>query len=177
MQEILSAPRPYELIKEADNLISSVSAVNLSLLNERRAEVIAKIDSHIAALDKDLAIAQGGASLQAACLEPLTSLRERVQKQDSLAHITQAESQALEEFDVAVGRIESVVTEQKKPKSDSSEESTKPAAVVRKQRIIKPTEIMKAAYLETPDDVNNFLNALRQELENALANNERIQIR
>ena len=36
---------------------------------------------------------------------------------------------------------------------------------------------MKAAYLETPDDVNNFLNALRQELENALANNERIQIR
>ena len=71
----------------------------------------------------------------------------------------------------------SVVTEQKKPKADSSEEATKPAAVVKKQRIIKPTEIMKAAYLETPDDVNNFLNALRQELENALANNERIQIR
>ena len=36
---------------------------------------------------------------------------------------------------------------------------------------------MKATYLETPDDVNDFLNALRQELENALANNERIQIR
>ena len=177
MQEILSAPRPYELIKEADNLISSVSAVNLSLLSERRAEVIAKIDAHIAALNKDLAVAQGGASLRAACLEPLTALRERAQKQDSLAHITQAESEALKEFDVAVGRIESAVTEQKKPKSDSSEESMKPAAVVRKQRIIKPTEIMKAAYLETPDDVNNFLNALRQELENALANNERIQIR
>jgi hypothetical protein len=177
MQEILSAPRPYGLIKEADNLISSVSAVNQSLLNGRRAEVIAKIDAHIAALNKDLAIAQGGASLQTACLEPLTALRERAQKQDSLAHITQAESEALKEFDVAVGRIESAMAEQKKPQSDSSEESPKPAAVVKKQRIIKPTEIMKAAYLETPDDVNNFLNALRQELENALANNERIQIR
>jgi hypothetical protein len=177
MQEILSAQSPYELIKEADNLISSVSAVNLSLLSERRTEVIGKIDGHIATLNKDLTTAQAEASLRAACLEPLTALRERAQKQDSLAHITQAESEALKEFDVAVDRIESVLTEQKKPKSDGSEESTKPATVVKKQRIIKPTEIMKAAYLETPDDVNNFLNALRQELENALANNERIQIR
>jgi hypothetical protein len=95
----------------------------------------------------------------------------------SLAHITQAESEALKEFDIAVGRIESAVAEQKKPKINSSEEPAKPVAAVRKQRIIKPTEIMKAVYLETPDDVNNFLNALRQELENALANNERIQIR
>ena len=165
------------MIKEADTLISSVSAVNQSLLSGRRAEVVAKIDAHIAALNKDLAIAQGGASLQATCLEPLTALRERAQKQESLAHIAQAESEALKEFDIAVGRIESAVAEQKKPQSDSSDEPTKPVAVVRKQRIIKPTEIMKAAYLETPDDVNNFLAALRQELENALANDERIQIR
>jgi hypothetical protein len=43
MQEILSAQRAYELIEEVDNLISSASAGNLSLLSERRAEVIAKI--------------------------------------------------------------------------------------------------------------------------------------
>ena len=61
MQEILSAPSPYGLIKEADSLISSVSAVNSSLLSDRRAEGIAKIDAHIAALNKDLAAAQGEA--------------------------------------------------------------------------------------------------------------------
>ena len=177
IQEILSAPSPYGLIKEADNLISTVSTVNQSLLSDRRAEVVAKIDAHIAALNKDLETTQGEADLRAACLAPLTALRERAQKQESLAHITQAESEALKEFDIAVGRIESAVAEQKKPKINSSEEPAKPVAAVRKQRIIKPTEIMKAVYLETPDDVNNFLNALRQELENALANNERIQIR
>ena len=80
MQEILSAPSPYGLIKEADTLISTVNAVNLSLLTERRAEAIAKIDAHIATLNKDLAIAQGEASLRAACLEPLEALREHVQK-------------------------------------------------------------------------------------------------
>ena len=36
---------------------------------------------------------------------------------------------------------------------------------------------MKKTYLETSDDVNGFLDALRQELEKAIANNERIQIR
>ena len=56
MQEILSAPSPYELIKLAmlDNLISSANAVNQSLLSGRRAEVVAKIDAHITALNKDL---------------------------------------------------------------------------------------------------------------------------
>jgi len=36
---------------------------------------------------------------------------------------------------------------------------------------------MKTTYLETTEDVNGFLNALRQELEKAIANDERIQIR
>jgi hypothetical protein len=36
---------------------------------------------------------------------------------------------------------------------------------------------MKKTYLESSDDVNGFLNALRRELEKAIADNERIQIR
>lgn len=177
MQEILSAQSPYGLLKEADALINTVNAVNSSLLTGRRAEAIAKIDAHIATLSKDLATAQGEASLRAACLEPLNALRDQAQKQDSLAHITQAESEAVKAFDAAVGRIENALSEQKKPKGNESQQAMPTPVVVKKQRIIKPTDIMKAAYLETPDDVNAFLDALRQELEKALANNERIQIR
>ena len=117
--------------------------MNQSLLNGRRAEVIAKIDAHIAALNNDLAIAQGGASLQAACLGPLTTLRERAQKQESLAHITQAESEALKEFD-AVGRIESAVIESKEAQKRQLGRVYEATAVVRKQRIIKPTEIKES---------------------------------
>jgi hypothetical protein len=83
----------------------------------------------------------------------------------------------VKEFDAAVGRIEDLLAEQRKAKDGESQESSPPLAVVKKQRIIKPTEIMRASYLETFDDVNDFLNSLRQELEKALANNERIQIR
>ena len=79
MQEVLSARSPYELIKDADALINAVNAVNSSLLTGRRTQAIAKIDAHIATLNKDMAAAQGEASLRAACLKPLEALREQVQ--------------------------------------------------------------------------------------------------
>ncbi|MEI7688048.1 MAG: BREX system P-loop protein BrxC, partial [Planctomycetota bacterium] len=179
MQEILSALSPYGLIKEADALINTVNAVNSSLLTGRRTQAIAKIDAHIATLNKDVATAQGDAGLRSACLKPLESLREQVQKEESLAHITQAETEAVKEFDVAVGRIEDFLrklAEQKKPKDDEGRKVT-PSPVVKKQRVVIPAEIVKTPYLETSDDVNGFLDALRQELDNAIANNERIQIR
>ena len=103
-----------------------------------------------------------------------------MQKEESLAHITQAEGEAVKEFDAAVGRIEEFLrklAEQKKPKDDGSGKVQPPPPVVKKQRIVKPADIVKTTYLETSDDVNGFLDALRQELEKAIANNERIQIR
>jgi hypothetical protein len=177
MKEILSAPGPYGLLKDADALINTVETVNSSLLGERRAEAVVRLDAHIAALNKDLATAQCEASLRAACLEPLKRLREQVQKEASLAHITQAESEGIKAFDAGVGRIEDMIAARKRPGGDTTAQATPQPAVVKKQRIIKPSEIMKATYLETPDEVNAFLDALRQELDKALASNERIQIR
>jgi hypothetical protein len=179
MQEILSASNPYGLVKEADALINTVSAVNSSLLTGRRTQAIAKINTYIATLNKDIAAAQGEAALRAACLKPLEVLQEQIQKEESLAHIGQAEDESVKEFDVAVGCIEDFLrklAEQKKPTDDGSG-NVKPPPQVKRQRIVKPAGIMKTTYLETSDDVNGFLNALRQELENAIANNERIQIR
>src|SRR5262249_41646315 len=106
IQEIMSAPGPYGLVKEADGLIHTVDAVNSALLAGRRAQAVAKIDAHIATLNKDIAAAQGEAGLRAACVKPLEALKEQVQKEESLAHITQAEAEVVREFDAAVGRIE-----------------------------------------------------------------------
>lgn len=181
MQEILTAPNPYGLIKEADTLISTVEGVNSALLTGRRTQVLVGIDAQIAALNKDIAAAQGDAGLRSACIKPLEALKEQVQKEESLAHVTQAEAEAVKEFDVGVGRIEDFLrklAEQKKPKDDGSGKTQQAAPpVVKKQRIVRPAELVKTTYLETPEDVNGFIDALRRELEAAIANNERIQIR
>jgi hypothetical protein len=102
MHEILSAKSPYGLLKEADALINTVNAVNSSLLTGRRAQALAKIDEHIATLNQDIATVQGDAALRTACLKPLEELKEQVQKQESLAHITQAEGEAVKAFDAAI---------------------------------------------------------------------------
>jgi hypothetical protein len=180
MQEILSAPSPYGIIKEADALINTADAINSALLTGRRTQAISKIDAHIGTLNKDIAAAQGEAGLRSACIRPLETLKEQVQKEGSLAHITQAEGEAVKEFDISVGRIEEFLrklAEQKKPKDESSGKIQPPTPVVKKQRVVKPAELVRTTYLETSDDVNGFLDALRQELEKAIANNERIQIR
>jgi hypothetical protein len=177
MQEILSAKSPYGLIKEADGLISTVDGVNAALLAGHRAQAIKKIDAHIAAVNQDIAKAQGDANLRAACLKPLELIREQVQKAESLAHITQAESEAVKEYDAAIARIEAFATRQTLKPEPISVGVTVTPPVIRKQRVIKPAELVKSAYLESQGDVAGFLDALRQELEKALANNERIQIR
>ena len=178
VQEILSAPCPYGLIKDAEGLIATVSTVNSALLTDRRKQAVGKIDGHYATLTKDIAAVNGDADLRAVCLKPLETLRQQVEGQESIAHITQAEAEAIREFDAGIARIEEYVRKQaEKPVTKGAGPATTPTPVVKKQRVVKPAELVKVTYLETQDDVNAFLDTLRQELEKALANNERIQIR
>jgi hypothetical protein len=183
MHAILSAKSPYGLIKEADALINTVNAVNSSLLTGRRAQAIAKIDGVIATLTKDVAAAKGEASLRSDCLKPLEALREQVQTEESLAHITQAESEAVKEFDVAVGRIEESV-QRAAGRGQSSGQSGQsvvaedgPKPTLKSRRVVKPVELVSQAYLETQGQVDEFVDKLRSELKKAIDNGERIEIR
>lgn len=178
MQEILAAKSPYALIKEVDGLIGAVGTVNASLLVERRSQAIDKIDGYVKTLNSDQADANGDAALRAACLKPLESLRSQVEKQESLAHITQAESEAMKEFDLAQAMIEEFVGRVLVPAAPTGPAGDPPAPPkVKKQRVVKPADLVTVTYLETSGEVDQFLGALRQELEDALAKNERIQIR
>jgi DNA repair ATPase RecN len=176
MGEILTAPSPYGLIREADGLITTVDTVNSVLVNERRRQAVKKIDEHIANLSKDIATAKGDASLQAACLRPLEALRQQVTSEESLAHIAQAEAEALREFDDATLRVHEYLVDYDKRVGEKPAEKGN-GLVIKKQRIVEPAKLTKATYIETIDEANAFLDTLRQELETAINNNERIQIR
>ena len=171
MQDILSAKSPYGLIKEAEALISTVDAVNTALLSGRRTQALTKIDTHIATLNQDMAQAQGDASLRAACLQPLETLKAQVQQEGSLAHIAQAEAEAVKAFDAAIERIERHGLTQKEHGIQEDQ------PIVKKQRVVRPADLIQTAYLESSAEVNDFLDVLRMALEQAIANNERVQIR
>jgi len=174
IHDILNAPCPYNLVKEGDGLIQTVSEVNDALVSARRAEALATIDAQSAEIAKELDAVQADAGLKTACLQPVQDLRRQVEREQSLAHIAQAQTEAVNALDAAISRIEAAL----KAKAPAQPGKTEPPAPVVKARcVIKPAEIVNKSYLETPDDVEAFIKNLRQRLEAAIARNERIQIR
>jgi hypothetical protein len=179
MQEVLAAQSPYGLIQEAQGLIKTVEGINTALLAEHRTATCQKIDDAMAAIAQDIDVAKGDGALRSVCLGPLQTLRVQVERQESIAHITQAAYEALTLFDAAQGRIQEFVkkvTEKPSGKGIGPAPQT-PTPVVKKVHPIKPAALVQATYLETMDDVHGFLDQLRTEMEDAIHKGERIQIR
>ena len=172
MGEILSAPNPYGLLKEAEGLVRTVSEVNERLLSERRAQALATIAEQTAGVSAEVSTAGGDDSLKTTCLTPLEKLAKQVSTHVSLAHIDQAEAEAVRLRDEALTRIERDLTRKAK---EGKAEQDKPA--VKPRRVVSPSKIVKSPYLESQADVDAFLDDLLRELTDALARNERIEIR
>lgn len=176
MQQILAATSPYKLIKEAEGLITAVGIANTALVTARRLEAIQNIDARLVKLTGEVEAAIGDAGLRVGCLKPLDSLKGRVQLEESLAHITQAESEALKEYDAAFALIEEFV---RKANSKPLDKGVDPKVILvpKKKRVVVPAALVTTNYLENNADIDRFLDALRKELEQAIAGGERIEIR
>ncbi len=172
MSEILAAPSPYGLVKEVEGLIRTVSEVNEELLSARRAQALAKITEQTASVSAEVSTAGGGEALKTMCLAPLENLAKQVSTHDSLAHIGQAESEAVRLKDEALTQVERYLT---RKAEEGKAEQDKPA--VRPRRVVSPVKLVKSIYIESQADVDVFLDDLRTELSDALARNERIEIR
>jgi len=177
MHEILNAASPYDLLKDAEGLITTVGTANTALVTARRQQAVGKIDGHIATLTKDIEAAKGDAGLRSACLGPLEELKGRVQAEESLAHITQAEAEALKAFDAADARIEAFVRRASETDTGTGPGTSATKPVLKKKRVVEPAKFVQSPYLETQADVDGFLDKLRMELEQAVANKERVEIR
>src|SRR5208283_1723863 len=95
--------------KEAEGLITTVGTANTGLVTARRREATQRIEGFLAKVTNEVDAAAGDAALRVTCLKSLETLRDRVQTEESLAHITQSESEALKEYDAASGKIEEFV--------------------------------------------------------------------
>ena len=119
MQEILNAPNPYPLIREADNLLTTVGGINATLINAQRERTGQKIDAHLATLTADLQASLVDTNFRTECLQPLQNLRSRIATEESLAHISQGETEALKSYDAAVQRLEQFIARNHAPATRS----------------------------------------------------------
>ncbi len=164
MDEILSAKRPYGMIKEVEGLFNTVSAVNETLLAKHKTYTTQALDIKINKVMEALDHYTAEPDLRNKALKPLQDIKKHVQQETSVPGIFYQTTMANDEFEKSIELIEA-----KNEKVDSK----KPAKPV---KIIKPTNFSTKNYLETEDDIKEFIEALRKELEAALSEHARIRI-
>ena len=172
ISEILAASHPYKLVKEADGLIRTVGNVNEALLSKHRVKATASIAAHTKFVSTDIAVAGGDDALKSALIAPLEDLTNRVATYESIAHIDQAEAEAVRLCDEALNKAERALA-----KNANDGKAVADKSRLKPRRVILPINLVKATYLETQADVDAFLEDLRAELADAISKNERIEIR
>ncbi len=193
MSAILKDAAPYDRIKESSGLIATLTARNEAILAERRADALAKVDPRIEAVKSDLADIGVDSDFSNTCLRPLQEIRRRVTVETLTGQIANLVQEAEDAEDDAHRQIELVVkAAQPKPSTEPAPASdgvtekpgkpfVPPARVstpqnFRQRRQVVARKAMNKAYLESTEDVEAYLAALRQQLEEALAQNARIEI-
>jgi hypothetical protein len=192
VEDILNNAAPYGMIKDADGLIIKVNSVNDALIEKRRDNAIEKIDGHIAKVKAELDDVGAAPELRSKCLSLIQNIKAEVEQQTSIAHIYQSQGAVQDAADDAFAIIEEAAKATPPASADApSDEPTssglsdvsptleplvqnKPS---KKRRVVKPTALVSQNYLESKEDVDAFLEKLRNELEEAINNNERVEIR
>jgi hypothetical protein len=178
MGEILTAPAPYRMLYEAEGLIRSVDEVNKELIEGCKEQVTAKILALTEEVRKELDAVSADGNLRTNCLQPLERLLEQAMSQESIAHLNQAEQEAMRALDGAVEKIEAFIrTPPAKEHTANDPPVEKVKVVVKPRCIVKPAELVATTYLETTDDIENFLSQLRERLAAAIRAGQRIKIR
>ena len=174
MTEILKAPSPYKLISNAEKLIQTVRAKNSTLLNKRRKHASGKIDEHIAAVKGKIDEADVSAEVSNACLTPLQNAKKLIEQETSVAQIYMAQSEAsglmyeaFELLDAELAKAKALA-----PTGDDEDPGPNPS---KPKTIVKPAELV-SQFLETEEDVDDFVDKLRKTLKDAIAKKQRIQI-
>jgi hypothetical protein len=175
LKVIRTAAEPYGMVHEVDPLISSIQKVNDKLVSDQRASSLQVIESQIEAIKAELKVAGDDPALTSSCLKPLESLKSQVTGQTSLAHITQAETDAVNLKDSAIGKVAQFLA--KKAEEAKGGSDPEPQPKFKKPKVVQPKSLITKTYLESQSDIDEFLTALRKELEAAINNEERIEIR
>jgi hypothetical protein len=195
IEDILNNEAPYGMIKDAEGLIQKVGTVNYALIQKRRDHAQQKIDGHIKKIQAELDDVGASPELRNQSLTPLQNIKADVDRQASIAHIYQLQAAAQGTADDSFALIEMAATASlptptdtpaEEPASGGLSEEGAPFTPAKPmvqgtpskiRRVIEPTSLTTKSYLESKEDVDEFLEKLRGELEAAIKNNERVEIR
>jgi hypothetical protein len=206
LQSIYDKLRPYREIREIEPLIEKVAQVNESLLAEKREHAQARIDIRIEQVQKQIQDSGVPGELSNRALLPLQNAKKRVLTLQGIAEIHQeiTEAATLEEeaYDLINKYIEeqqALLIQQAKEKARQKEQEKEkpdyvPAAPPRPE-VAEPVpkappkkivsidtssvmrEVNSMGMIETEEDIDNYLAALKGKLTTLINSNNKVRIK
>jgi hypothetical protein len=164
---IAEAPAPYGMLKDVDSLVSKVDAVNEQLVAEKREKAQIELDAKIDLVTKELDGMGADGDFRNHVLYPLQQVKQQVAGETSIPDI----SYQLEEFGQAVEDALDQIERKKTPPVPG-----KPDKPTKKTKTVKATSVASKAYLESPEDVDSYVEALRKALLAELKKDVRIRL-
>ncbi len=174
MEEILSHKRPYGMLQEAAGLTHTVKTVDDALVAESRGKAVPEIQGLLDGVKGDLDEASASGLVGRRATTGLEMLLKTAMTTGSIAHIAQARDAAEAAHDRAMTAIEEA---QAAPTPGPGETPTPPKPKLKKRRTIGVKELWSGGFIETPEQMEEFLTDLRGVLEAALEADERIQLK
>ncbi|MBC8442518.1 MAG: BREX system P-loop protein BrxC, partial [Deltaproteobacteria bacterium] len=165
MEEIISAANPYQMLKDVSTLVSKVGQFNDQILGEKRKSANDEIDGKIRQVSKLLNEKQADDDFKNKTLYPLQSFKKKIDYEYSIPQISYSVNETQEAFEDALESIE----EKYRPKDE-------PEKPVKKTTTIKPANFRHKAYLDTEQDVTDYIDKVQSELLKAIKDNLRIRI-
>ena len=200
LQAIYDNIRPYRDIRNIEPLIEQVDKVNSQLLSKKREHARERIEHRISLVQEQIKQAQAPDELSNRVLMPLQNAIKRLDNLQAIADILQeqSEAQALEEdaYIAINGFIEQQEAERQKqpnpypsPNGDGLDDgknapkvADKPISPPPKKMVTVDTasivhKVNLSGVLETQQDIDAYLAALKTELTSLVSNNNKVRIK
>jgi hypothetical protein len=188
LEAIRANPRPYSQVNRIEALLSSVEKVNEALASERREKALLSIDAKIKEATQALDEAQAEPGVRNAALRPLQELKAQLAGLVSIPRIMFLQQRAGELLDEAMDKIAAALAAAAKAKAAAKPAPaptsggtptppTPPAPPAAKPiRVVRTADLNAKTYLETEQDVDDYVDKLRAELMAAIAAGHRARI-
>jgi len=164
MKDILNAPAPYSLIPETSMLVQVVNDVNKALLGEAREAAHKSILDLMRQFENEAGALKADKVSIKSSIDKFKRLSDRADSEPSISNIRRLIDESKVLFDEEINRIAQAVS------------GTKERPRIKDVETFQIKNVAKKAFLETEDDVDEFVQDLSKELKKAIKNEKRIRI-
>lgn len=198
---------PYSQLHQVATLVEIVEAINAGILTEKRQHALARVDEKITQLQAEIAKSGiETAELSNRLLRPLQLVKADLETETSIANIymlqTQTTDERLHDGEFELERAVQVEAERQQKlqqeqasvtqavnSTSGNKEHQVPALVPPPKTVALPKPVVEVAatsvfnklgnglYLESQNDIDRFIHALKTELESAVKQGKRIRLR